>query len=81
MDIIKSTYFKFKGEVYIGFCPHIYFHNIMHNDCLIYEYTICDIVFHLYLFTWSKKRCDVIRYPIIRVPSVKAAHSSHSIIY
>ena len=23
-------------EIHIGFCPHIDFHNIMHNDCLIY---------------------------------------------
>ena len=34
-------------EIYIGFCPRIDFHNIMHNDCLTYNYSICDIVSHL----------------------------------
>ena len=38
-------------EIYIGFCPRIDFHNIMHIDCLTYDYSINDIVF---LFTWSK---------------------------
>ena len=34
-------------EIYIGFCPRIDFHNIMHIDCLTYDYSICDIVFLL----------------------------------
>ena len=36
-------------EVYIqvGFCPRMDFYNIMHNDCITYNYSICDIVSHL----------------------------------
>ena len=37
-------------EIYIGFCPRIDFHNIMHIDCLAYDYSICDIVFHLPIY-------------------------------
>ena len=37
-------------EIYIGFCPRIDFHNIMHIDCLTYDYSICDIVFLLPIY-------------------------------
>ena len=40
-------------EIYIGFYPHIDFYNIMHIDCLSYDYSICDIVSPLPI-TWSK---------------------------
>ena len=42
-------------EIYIGFCPRIDFHNIMHIDCLTYDYSICDIVYLLPIYM-SKKR-------------------------
>ena len=37
-------------EIYIGFCSCINFHNIMHNDCLSYDYFKCDIVFLLTIY-------------------------------
>ena len=37
-------------EIYIGFCPRIDFHNIMHIDCLTYDYSICEIVFLLPIY-------------------------------
>ena len=37
-------------EIYIGFCPRIDFHNIMHIDCLTYDYSICDIVYLLPIY-------------------------------
>ena len=44
-----------KGEftlqkIYIGFCPHMEFHNIMHNDYLAHDYCVYEI-FSLYLFS------------------------------
>ena len=62
-------------EINIGFCQHIDFHNIFHNDCLTYDYFICDIVFLLPIFMVFE-----IGYLIKGVPSVLAAHNSHSII-
>ena len=41
-------------EIYIGFCPHIDFHNIIHIDCLTYDYSICDIVFLLPIYMVKK---------------------------
>ena len=41
-------------EIYIGFCPYIDFHNIIHNDCLTYYYSICDIVSHLPIYMVKK---------------------------
>ena len=57
-------------EIYIGFCPHIDFRNIMHIDCLTYDYSICGIVFLLPIYMVKKTRCYVIGYQIIGVPSV-----------
>ena len=37
-----------------GFCPQIDFHNIMYNDCLTYDYSICDIVSHLPIYMVKK---------------------------
>ena len=37
-------------EIYIGFCPRIDFHNIMHIDCLTYDYSNCDIVYLLPIY-------------------------------
>ena len=42
-------------EIYIGFCPHIDFHNIMHIDCLTYDYSICDIIFLLPIYMVKKR--------------------------
>ena len=42
-------------EIYIGFCPRIDFHNIMHIDFLTYDYSICDIVYLLPIYM-SKTR-------------------------
>ena len=70
-------YMKF---TYVGFCPRIDFHNIMHIDCLTYDTSICDIVFLLPIYM-VKKSDVLIGYQIIGVPSVYAAHNSHSIIY
>ena len=53
----------------------------MHNDCLTYDYSICDIDSHLPIYLLKKIRCYVIGYLIIGVPSVLAAHYSHNIIY
>ena len=44
-------------EIYIGFCPRIDFHNIMHIDCLTYDHSICDIVILLPIY--MVKRRDV----------------------
>ena len=43
-------------EIYIGFCQRIDFHNIMHIDCLTYDYSIRDIIylFPIFLFTCPK---------------------------
>ena len=57
-------------EIYIGFCPRIDFHNIMHIDCLKYDNSICDIVFLLPIYMVKKMRCCVIGYLIIGVPLV-----------
>ena len=51
---------KLKGgstlyEIYIGFCPRIDFHNIMHIDCLTYDYSICDIVYLLPIYMVKKR--------------------------
>ena len=37
-------------EIYIGFCPRIDFHNIMHIDFLTYDYSVCDIIFLLPIY-------------------------------
>ena len=57
MKIYFCSIFHTKGgggsslyEIYIGFCPRIDFHNIMHIDCLTYDYSICDIVFLLPIY-------------------------------
>ena len=42
-------------EINIGFCPRIDFHNIMHNDCLTYEYFISDIVFLIPIYMVKKR--------------------------
>ena len=42
-------------EIYIGFCPRIDFNNIMHIDCLTYNYSICDIVFLLPIYMVKKR--------------------------
>ena len=42
-------------EIYIGFCPRIDFYNIMHIDCLTYDYYICDIVFLLPIHMVKKR--------------------------
>ena len=42
-------------EIYIGFCPHIDFHNIMHIDCLAYDYSIFDIFFVLPIYMVKKR--------------------------
>ena len=52
----------------IGFCPHIDFHKILHNDYLTYDYSVCDIVSHLPIYM-VKMRCYVVGYLIIGVPS------------
>ena len=57
-------------EIYIGFCPRIDFHNIMHIDCLAYDYSNCDIVFLLPIYMVKKTRFYVIGYLIIGVLSV-----------
>ena len=57
-------------EIYIGFCPRIDFHNIMHIDCLTYDYSICDIVYPLPSYMVKKRRFYVIGYLINGVPSV-----------
>ena len=41
-------------EIYIGFCPRIDFHNIMHIDFLTYDYSVCDIVFILSIYMVKK---------------------------
>ena len=58
-------------ENYIGFCPPIdYFYNIMHNDCLTYDYSNCDNSFPLIYLHGQKMRCSATGYLIMGVPSV-----------
>ena len=42
-------------EIYIGSCPRIDFHNIMHIDCLTYNYSISDIVYLLLIYMVKKR--------------------------
>ena len=42
-------------EIYIGFCPRIDYHNIMHIDCLTYDYSICETVFLLPIYMVKKR--------------------------
>ena len=37
-------------EIYIGFCPRIDYHNIMHIDCLTFDYSIRDTIFLLPIY-------------------------------
>ena len=57
---------------FTGFCPRIDFHNILHIDCLTYDYFICNIVFllNIYMYMVKKTRYYVIGYLIIGVSSV-----------
>ena len=45
-----------------------YIHNIMHIDCLTYDYSIFDIVFLLPIYMVKQTRCYVIGYQIKGVP-------------
>ena len=56
-------------EIYIGFCPRIDFHIIMHIDCVTHDNSISDIVFLLPIYM-VKKRDVLIGYQIIGVSSV-----------
>ena len=47
-------------EIYIGFCPRIDIHNIMHIDCLTYDYSICDIVFLLPIYTVKNSKVKLV---------------------
>ena len=52
----------------------------MHNDCLTYDYFICDIALHLPIYMVKNEMlCN--RVSDMGVPSILAAHNSHSIIY
>ena len=42
-------------EIYIGFCPYIDLHDIMHIHCLTYDYSICDKVFLLTIYMVKKR--------------------------
>ena len=58
VQLIKQLFLKGGStlyEIYIGFCPRIDFHNIMHIDCLIYDYSICDIVYLLPVYRVKKR--------------------------
>ena len=52
-------------EIYIGFFPRIDFHNIMHNDCLTYDYFISS--------PEPKAHGELIVYQSSRRPSVRAS--------
>ena len=37
-------------EIYIGFCPRMEFHDIMHSDCLAHDYCVYEIFSLLSIF-------------------------------
>ena len=56
------------------------FHNIMHNDCLTFDYSICDIVSHLPI-DMVKNEMICSQVSDYRGTFSLTAHNSNSIIY